>query len=666
MKALYFLPFSFILSTAVHAQSELQLPTVEVRTIHWLFKPEANKLSYQLSAQENVAGSDLWYALRFVPALSLEAEGLRLQGKFIPALAVNGRLVRLSDQALEGYLQSIPAEEVEAIEIVHNTMGEYPTQEEYVLNVRRRLSRVKHFSGFNTLSGNLQGFVSEQLNGRLSYGSDGFNVDLSYGGHQQRSAREVSINHQKEEEWVAPLNGGWGQADLELRLGSRHTFSLGANYERGQEDLKYDRGPRAAFEREGWMGYAGYVYTTPRLKFRLAGEGQQQLSQRYYRLRNEKFQPYREAQVFMGIGRAELAYRLSEAWRIKMATTAHYNKYQGVEVKPYTGLIRPELDWRELNVIPQFELNYDGALASLILGTQVAFDTPEPHYALGHTHTYWLPYAHVAYRPYEAHRLDVDISSTLQHPSFRDLNPFSTSNGILLTYLGSSDLSPTTTHRLSFRYTYRNMAFIEWQSAYVEKPLVQTINPSGDGIFVLQPTNWAYSMYTRLSAYAPIPIVRRKSWSWRSDVHVAWHWQDDFDAREGNVLSRHFPSYFAQIKQVFNLPCRWSADVGATYYSPLYWGEWKMQTQWWLSASLSKRWDNWRVALSVHDPLHTQVFQMTKDIGTPLVARVDGFTPRVSLGVTWTWGKSRKSSPRLVGTEYQRIQQTGSEGLRLP
>lgn len=669
MRLLYCLSLVLLSGLPLLAQRVREIPAAEARAKVWKAKELPGKISYRFTPNDEHAGESLWDALRLLPMFTLDAEGLRWQGQFQPSLAIDGRLLHLSSEDLASYLQAFPIDEVKEIEVVHNVMGQYYTPAEYVVNVLRELSPNRGFSGFNHLSGRLQGFVSEGLNGRLSYGNTWADADLSYGASQQRAARELRLNRYKEEEWISPRNGAWGQASLELHPFSGHSLGLMGRYARSQEDLKYSRGAIGAYERDEWMAQGHYSYANRRLAFRLTGEGLHQGAIRHHRLSPEEYLPSRETQITQAAAAAELSYRFSLDWQMKAGMLANYNKYQSVEVLPFRGVLRPEWNYSEFNLQPQLHMTYQGRQATLLLGTKVAFDAPQVQYATGlrkkeEQKIYLLPYAQLIYNPYAAHRLTVEWSSTLQRPDFRAMNVGISPNGALFTMQGNHYLQSSLTHKLGFRYSHRYGAFLEWQSAYIDSPFVQEITAKRFLPFQLQMQNWNYSFYTRVAGYLPLTFIKKRSWSWRSDLHAAWHWQEDVVERSELNLSRRRPAYFAELKQVLSLPRRWSADFGATYHSARHWGEWEADWRWWISASLAKRWDNWRLAFSVHDPLNTSRLKLIKGGNAPLQVHIEEFTPRLSLGLTWHWGTSKKTLRHLLGTEYQRLQGSGSESLR--
>ncbi|MDO5074886.1 MAG: outer membrane beta-barrel protein [Bacteroidales bacterium] len=671
MKPFFSLLLGLSLSGVLRAQKDYSLPEAKAKSTHWLIRQEANKSIYQLSVQGDVAGSDLLHALRLLPALSIEPEGIRWEGQIWPELAVDGRMVRLIGNSLEDYLRSLPADEVKAIELVHNTMGEFSTPADYVLNVRLHSPRSGHLSGFNTLSTHLQGFISEQLNGRFAYANRWLDADLNYGASQQRGAKDVRINQEHEEEWVAPRHEGWGKVHVTLRFSPNHTLGLGGNYLKTQEDLKYSHGARAAFEEEGWAGQAHYLLRTPRFTLRLEGEGQHRQSRRYYRKQAKQLLPYRDDQTTMGAALAEATWHIAPDWRIRAGINAHYNQYQAVLVRPYTGRINPEFSWQEWRATPQLQLVHQGRKSTVVLGMQLALDSVQAYQstgimAAGALHVQPLPYALLSYRPHEAHHIETEWASTLTRPPFRQLNNGASLNGTLFVAEGNAQLRSTTTHQLSLRYIYRNATFLEWKSAYVEQPWIQELSSGKAADYRLRPINWTSLSYTQFSAHVPFYLVQRQSWSWRTDLYGFWRWQEDFDRRTKGNFTRQSSNYLLQVKEILTLPGRWSADVGASYRSSHYWGEWQVEPQWWLSAGLAKHWKNWRIALTIHDPLHTQVQRLSKGENAPIKMHINEFTPRLALGITWRWGSGRRRPATLLDADRQRLQHTGKEGFSLP
>lgn len=671
MKLSFFLGVGLLVAGQLQAQSEHAWSVVAPKSTQWVGQEVSHHPLYHLSLQGDAAGESLRYALRLLPELSLEAEGLCWQGSLWPELAVDGRVVRLLGAALDKYLESFPIEEVKAIELVHNTMRQFNTPAEYVLNVRLHSPRAGHLYGYNTLSGQLQGFVSEGLEGRLAYSNKWMDADLRYGAGEMRSAQELRLNEQREEEWIAPRREGWGKVQLAFRPTQAQTLCFGGGYLRAQEDLKYSKGPRAAFTQEGWTAQSEYVWHTPSFSFRIAGEGEQRQVQRYYRQYSDAYLPYRDALYTMGAGQLELLWKLNEQWRLKTGTTAHYNKHQTVLIQPRRGRVVPEYFLQEWRMLPQIQVLRLGSHSSLALGVQLSVDSLQHYYATGLESQGTLqlrlfPQAYFSYWLNSRHRFELEWESHLVRPGFRQLNAGLSLNGELLQVEGNRNLKPMSKHQLSARYFYRNSAFIEAQIVQVDDPWVQELEAFSSDSYRLHPVNWTSSRHVQASGYFPLHLVRQKHWAWRSDFSVWWRNQQDKHWKHGAEWSREYRTYMLQLEEHFRLPGNWGLTCGGHYRSAHYWGDWKVREQWWITAEVAKYWKNWRLSFAAYDPLHRKVYSLERADNLSQRLRLDNFTPRLQVSLTWLWGTGRKSRTSLLEVENRRLPSTAREGIVLP
>lgn len=88
----------------------------------------------------------------------------------------------------------------------------------------------------------------------------------------------------------------------------------------------------------------------------------------------------------------------------------------------------------------------------------------------------------------------------------------------------------------------------------------------------------------------PIPIIYRgNGLQWTVTTYLARHPQRNRGTVDGNEYDRTFHAHYLQHKQLLNLPAQWYPDAQITYYSPLFVGIYKTQSQWWINLSINER-----------------------------------------------------------------------------
>lgn len=81
---------------------------------------KSDKVTYSLKKNIAAAGSNVWTLLGQVPGIQLNNNQVGMVGKGSVKVSIDGRLVQLSDKELANYLQSIPGNNIDKLEIVQN------------------------------------------------------------------------------------------------------------------------------------------------------------------------------------------------------------------------------------------------------------------------------------------------------------------------------------------------------------------------------------------------------------------------------------------------------------------------------------------------------------------------------------------------------------------
>ena len=86
-----------------------------------------------------------------------------------------------------------------------------------------------------------------------------------------------------------------------------------------------------------------------------------------------------------------------------------------------------------------------------------------------------------------------------------------------------------------------------------------------------------------------------------------------------------------------SLPAQWYLDAQITYYSPLFVGVYKTQSQWWVNLSISKRIASWKLSLSCYDLLNSNVARgEIMGLSQPIAFVQNWYSPKVTLSISCT------------------------------
>lgn len=101
---------------------ENQLAEVVITAGAYSVERETDKLRMNMNPQNNlIKNSNIWNIMRIVPTVSVsELDGISMIGKQNVSIFINGKKSMLSFTALKSYMESMPAENIRTVELIHN------------------------------------------------------------------------------------------------------------------------------------------------------------------------------------------------------------------------------------------------------------------------------------------------------------------------------------------------------------------------------------------------------------------------------------------------------------------------------------------------------------------------------------------------------------------
>ncbi len=101
-------------------ESIRELEAVVIRADKPLFEQKVDRLIVNVESSPVMTGSTAWEVLGLIPGLAYSAGGgaVKINGKSGAMLMINGKLNRMSGDAMQNYLQSMPSENIERIELI--------------------------------------------------------------------------------------------------------------------------------------------------------------------------------------------------------------------------------------------------------------------------------------------------------------------------------------------------------------------------------------------------------------------------------------------------------------------------------------------------------------------------------------------------------------------
>lgn len=620
---------------------------------------------YNLSAHPAAVGSNLLDGIRLLPGLQADdAKGLSLYGFYQLAVAVNGRILRLSNEEVRAYLASLSTADAELVELIRHPGPEYGTGVEAVLNITTKKKRTESLNAFASSELTYRKFLSEAVSLRVNYNKGRWQSYAAYNFSDTRYKETLTTTLGADTTMTKPRRGHGLQMGAEYQIASNHLVGFRGLLSQSQEKLFYNDADRIKMRRgvaalslyhflsqKRWTlnNYIDYTGSLVKRSYD-AGIDQDPLRDRYHYLHL--------ASDF----RYGLTQRLSFLLGVSQNNNWFRNRQQSVGGER-------TISYREQTSSAYLTLRYRKDRIDTYGGVQFNYDKRRMHASdlaaeIRDHLSSWQPYFSFSYNLHRNHRVNTTFQSYYRRPSFRDLLPYRSYSGFLYR-LGNDQLQNSMRYNLSVSYTYLNAASIEINLSHENDPIVEYLTPYR-GKYAITKTNLDRSRYFRIVAGTPVPVINRKDgFQWMTTTYFAYHKQEDRGVINGSPLRRDFHAYYLQHKHALTFPGQWYFDAQVTYYSPLFLGVYKTEKQWWLDFTLSKRVKDWKFSLSVYDLLNSNVAKgEIIGISTPVVFEQNWHSPKITLGITWTVGNKKiKSINRKSNYNDERLNSSANEGM---
>ena len=118
------------------AVDTLTLEGVTITAERPLFSVEGEKTLYQVSDDPTVQGGVASDALQNAPGVSVDVEGnITLRGASSVEIWINDQPSNLTEENLKTYIQTLPANAIDRIEVITNPSARYATTADGIINI---------------------------------------------------------------------------------------------------------------------------------------------------------------------------------------------------------------------------------------------------------------------------------------------------------------------------------------------------------------------------------------------------------------------------------------------------------------------------------------------------------------------------------------------------
>lgn len=627
-----------------------------------------SKARYNLSANPASVGGTLSDGIKLIPGIQVkESGGLSVFGFYNLKVAVNGRILRLSNEEIQAYVASMSVADVEAVEIIRNPGPEYGAGGDAVLNIITKKNSNAGLNAFVSADVVYRTALSQNALMRVNLNTGKWVNYVSYRFFNTHRMETLTTTIGADTTKIAPHNGHNVQAGSEYRISTGQIVGARALLSLSKEHINYKNTNRTGMDRKvgtvnlyhllslekwNWRNYADYTFSSnDRNYFYKSATGSNFLQDKFHYLRMASDLSF-SATPQLGI---TVGGSLNNTWFTTASRSGHRDA---------------DYSYKECNTYAYLALRYHNDSFDTYGGVQFNHDMRSGSFRGRKSGTdnicNWQPYFSFTYNISRNHRLVASLQTYYDRPSFRDLMPYASHSGFLYR-LGNSGLKNSKRYNISLSYSYMRAATIELSFSNEKDPVVEYLTPYKGG-YALTKTNLDNSRYMRIVTGAPIPVIYKEDGlQWVVSTYVAYHIQRDRGAVNSLDYNHTFQACYVQHKQSLNLPSQWYFDAQITYYSPLSVGVYKTEKQWWTDFTVSRRVRNWRFSVSGYDIFNTNVAKGRIEGMKDQVSFVQNWhSPKITFGISCTFGnKDLKTYNRKSVNSESRLNRSANEGINL-
>ncbi len=623
---------------------------------------------YNLSANPASVGGNLLEGIKLIPGIQAnEANGLSVFGFYNLRVAVNGRILTVSNDELQAYLASLSVSDVDIVELIRHPGPEYGAHGDAVLNIVTRKKPNDGLNAFVSADVVYRVLLSENARMRINYNKGKWRNHISYQFSSTRRKESLTTSIGADTTTVKPYNGHNFQVGAECQISPKQVVGARTHLSVSNEHINYNRKNSTDMDRNvavvnlyhnlsgrkwNWKNYVDYTFSSNNRDYSTGGTENSGL--------RDRFHYFRVASDFIywitpSLG-TQIGCNRNNAWFATNSSQKNNNLNNS--------------NYKESNTSAYITVRYRNECIDAYGGVQFNYDRRKSS-AKGIIDNMdnicnWQPYFSFAYEISRNHRLTASLQSYYRRPSFRDLAPYASYAGFLYR-LGNPNLKNSMRYNISINYTYRRAAMLEINLSDEKHPIVEYLMPHKGG-YALAKTNLSRSCYLRIVAGSPIPVIYRENGlQWITSTYLAYHLQKDRGIVNAADYKRTFNASYLQHKQSLNLPSNWYFDAQITYYSPLFVGVYKTEKQWWMDFTVSKRIKNWKFSVNGYDIFNTNVAKGKIEGMNPPVSFVkDWRSPKITFGVSLTLGNKELKTTNYKNRDSElRLNKSANEGINL-
>ncbi|MBR7067940.1 MAG: outer membrane beta-barrel protein [Bacteroidales bacterium] len=630
-----------------------------------------NTQIYNLKVNPAAAGGNMMDGIKQIPGIHSDGESLKAFGYSKLAVAVDGQLLPMSDEEIAAYLATLSVDDAESVELIRNPDPEYGADVDAVLNIVSSRHANDGVNAFLSANAIYQTLWSGDARGRVNLNRGISRNYLAYSFGQRRRRETLTTTFGADTTDIAPRTTHQVQQGTDLALGRRYTlgirnilsfnnehntFNTQNSIDMRQRSLYSNIYSRLHGEKWRWTTNVNLSFGNNSTEYigNTAFLSQNDISSRYHNIRST------------------FTYDITSNFTAQISVSEMNNKYNS-ERRTDTQTDESQLEEQTYSSFLTMEYHNNKLYASASLVGSC--DHRKLYESLTDTLYQqklwaWQPFAKITYDVSRQQRLWANFYTDYARPSMRDMLPYVSTSSTILPRIGNPNLRNSTGYNLSLGYSYMRAASLEMIYSHKNDAIVEHLTPYA-GSYIIAKDNLKKSRYLRMIAVLPVPVnmfVKMDFARWMFTTVFAYHHQWDSGVLNNSLYDKQFDAFYLYHQQAFDFKRDWHFDAAITYYSPLYFGVYSTEKQYWLSCTLSKRVGDWKFSLNGYDLFNTNIARgKFNDILVDARFELNWHCPKITFAITYNIGKKQMKSyeDRRIENADSRLSNDTNEGVKV-
>lgn len=698
---------AIVLETLV-LQSGLELSEVTVEGKKAFIEMKADKVVVNVENSAVNAGNSALEILQKSPGVMVDKDNnISLRGKQGVLVMINGKNQYMSGEELTRLLESMPAENIQSIEIITNPSAKYDAEGNAgIINIRLKKNNKIGLNGAVHTGARQGKKFSSNIGTDFNYRSDKINIYGSANRNDWNGFQDMEITKR------IPFNNGETNFDqitkmneseisysarlgIDYMLSDKTTFGVLYNFNREgdawiNDNQTFIEGSNApSFYQLNVLGNNNGDWHQHSFNFNAVhnfdDKGTSLTFDTDYSIYDRDFLNTYDNDYFDKNGEMVIAptnlrnfelakiniiaskldftktlksdYQLELGAKLSMVRTDNDTKFEALENEEWINQINRTNNFiydedvlaAYANVSKTFGgINIQAGLRmehTMSNGNSVTLDEAVPR-----EYTNLFPSLSLSHTLREKHSLSYNFSRRINRPNYRDLNPFVEYLDDYTFGIGNPFLNPQYSNNFGLNYGYGNLFFISANYSHTKDAITEVIEQFAD-------ENKTFQTHQNLDDYHFASLTISTSIPWKelavTRINITAFYNDFQSTIPSGVLDNQNVAYFAYVGNEFNLPASITMEISGTYRSSMTYGLFDIQPEYGIDLGFSKDVINGKgnLKIGIDDIFYTRINRVSvlqDDIDLFVYQERD--SRRVKLSFKYKFGNNKIKDARRRDT----------------